>query len=84
MNYITTTDLRTKSGELIEALLLGKEVELLHRSKKLGKIKLIKGKPLKIFDANKVAKIVKKMNLPKLSVSEREKRYREAMMKKHG
>lgn len=84
MNYITTTDLRTKSGELIEALLLGKEIELLHRSRKLGRLKLIKEVQLKVFNSKEAFKVIKKLNLPKLSIEERDRRYREAMMKKHG
>jgi hypothetical protein len=83
MNYITSTQLRTKSSDFIETLLRGEEVNLIHRSKHLGKIKLIKEEELKVFDAEGFAKIANKMNLPKLSLKEREERYRKAMEKKH-
>jgi len=84
MDLITATQLRTQSNDFIETLLRGEEIDLIRRSKKLGKIKLIKDVDLKVFDAKKFAKIVKKMNLPKLSMKERERNYRAAMMKKHG
>lgn len=36
------------------------------------------------LDAKKLIRLAKKMNLPKLSYKEREKRYREHMMEKYG
>ncbi len=39
MNYITTTDLRTKSSELVDTLKAGVEVTLVHRSKIIGTIR---------------------------------------------
>jgi len=38
MNYITTTELRTKSSNLVESLLKGEEINLIHRSKVIGAI----------------------------------------------
>lgn len=83
MQVITTTELRTKSKELIKTLQEGRTVELIHRSKVVGEIKpkIYDPKP---FDPDKVAEIVKKLNLPKLSYKEREKRYRKHLMEKYG
>lgn len=38
MNYISVSQLRTKSTELVEALLVGKSVDLLYRSTVVGRI----------------------------------------------
>lgn len=84
MNLITTTELRTKTNSLVQALLGGYEVGVIHRSKIIGTFKPANTEPPKKFDAEKFIKLVKKMNLPKLSDQEIDKRYREAMIKKHG
>ncbi|MBI2329938.1 hypothetical protein HYU94_00935 [Candidatus Daviesbacteria bacterium] len=83
MQYITTTELRTKSKKLIEILLEGQSVDLIHRSKVVGEIrpKIYDPKP---FDSEKFLKIVEKLNLPKLTPRQIETRYRKAMIKKHG
>lgn len=83
MQYITTTELRTKSKKLVEALLEGRSVELVHRSKVVGEIKpkIYDPKP---FNADKFLKKVEKLNLPKLSIRQIDTRYRAAMKKKHG
>lgn len=83
MQVITTTQLRTKSKELIEALLNGYSVDLIHRSKVVGEIKpkIYDPKP---FDAKKFSRLVDKLNLPKTTYAEREKRYRAHLMKKYG
>lgn len=83
MQYITTTDLRTKSKELIMILQSGQSVNLVHRSKVVGEIKprIYDPKP---FNPDEFAKVAKKLNLPKLSYQEREKRYRSHLMKKYG
>jgi antitoxin (DNA-binding transcriptional repressor) of toxin-antitoxin stability system len=54
MKYITTTDLRTKSSELVAQLKSGQEVILLHRSEVLGTIvpPLVK-KPISVEDGLK-------------------------------
>ena len=83
MNYITTTELRTKSPDLVETLLKGEEVKLIHRSKLIGVISP-KNENVKVFNAKKFAKIAKKLNLPYLTYQEREKRYRKAVEEKHG
>lgn len=83
MQYITTTQLRTKSKELVKVLQEGRSMDLIHRSKVIGEIKpkIYDPKP---FDPDQFLKIVKKLNLPKLSYKERERRYRAHLMKKYG
>ena len=83
MQVITTTELRTKSKELVKALQEGRSVDLIHRSKVVGEIKpkIYDPKP---FDPDKFAKIVDKLNFLPLTPRQIETRYRKAMMKKHG
>ena len=86
MDYITTTQLRTDSPRLIEALLAGRSVDLIHRSKMIGEIRPKKQSP-KIMTKESIQELIalaKKKNLPKLSYKERDKRYREHLMKKYG
>lgn len=83
MQIITTTQLRTKSKELVKTLREGRSVDLIHRSKIVGEIKPKVYDP-KPFDPDSFLKIVKKLNFPKLSQRQIETRYRKAMMKKHG
>ena len=83
MNLITSTQLRTQTSRLIEAVLAGNTVDLIHRSKIIGEFRPKMSK-VKVFNAARMEKIVKKLNLPHLSYAEREKRYRKAMEKKHG
>ena len=83
MQYITTTELRTMSKKLVELLRNGNSVDLVHRSKIVGEIKPKTYDP-KPFDPDKVAEIAKKLNLPKLSYAQRERRYRTHLMKKYG
>lgn len=83
MNYITTTELRTRSTELIGALRRGTSVKLIHRSKVVGEFKPQTDQS-KLFDANRVKKIVKKLNLKTYSYAQREKIYRDHLMNKYG
>lgn len=86
MQLITTTELRTKSKELIATILSGQSVNLIHRSKVIAEVRPKKKEP-KVFtakDAAEIRRIAKKLNLPKLSDKEIDRRYREAMIKKHG
>lgn len=86
MQTITTTQLRTKSKELVNVLKEGQSVQLIHRSKVVGEIKpkIDNPKPLTESDIDKLIKIAQKLNLPKLSYAQREKIYRAEMLKKHG
>lgn len=83
MQYITTTDLRTKSKELVMILQAGQSVDLVHRSKVVGEIKpkIYDPKP---FDSDKFIKVIERLNFPKLTFRQIDARYRAAMMKKHG
>lgn len=86
MDYITTTQLRTDSPRLIEALLAGRSIDLIHRSKMVGEIRPKKQSP-KIMTKKSIQELMtlaKKMNLPKLSYKEREKRYRKHLVEKYG
>lgn len=85
MNYISTTDLRTKSSEIVNTLKSGESLYLVHRSKIVGEIRPAPYKPkAKRFNAKKFLEAAKKLNLPKLSRKERERNYREHMMKRYG
>jgi hypothetical protein len=83
MQFITTTELRTKSKELIKLLQEGRSVDLIHRSKVVGEIKPKIQDP-KPFNPERFAKIVDKLNFPPLTLRQIETRYRKAMKKKHG
>jgi len=84
MDYITTTDLRTKSSQLVKKLNSGESFSLVHRSKIVGKIMPEDNTMLKIIDARKLEEKIKKLGLPRLTLKEIDKRYRQAMIKKHG
>jgi len=86
MNYITTTDLRTKSSELVTALKNGESVKLIHRSKIVGVFKPTTDSPKILTKASieKLKKLAKDLNLPQLSYQQREKIYRKHMMEKYG
>lgn len=83
MDYITTTDLRTKSSQLVSDLKKGTRVSLIHRSKVIGTIEPVVESP-KPFDAAKFKRLVKDINLPHTSYVQREKIYRTHLMKKYG
>lgn len=85
MQFITSTDLRTKSSELIKTLKKGGSVSLVHRSQVIGEIKPKKeAKVMTASDIAKLKQIAKKMNLPKTSYKQREKNYRKHIMEKYG
>ena len=84
MNTMTTTDLRTKSSILISSLKNGNIVSLIHRSKIVGKIIPSSDISLKTIDAKKLQNKINRLNLPRLTLTEMDRRYRIAMMKKHG
>lgn len=83
MNYITTTQLRSKTSHLINSLKKGDRFSLVHRSKVVGVIEPVKDEPKK-FDVEGFKRLVKELNLPHLSYAERERRYRAHLMKKYG
>ena len=85
MDYITTTDLRTKSSQLVNLLKSGGSIALVHRSELIGEIKpKKKTKILKKFDISQLQKIAASLNLPKTSYKERERIYRKHLMEKYG
>lgn len=85
-NYITTTQLRTKTSDLVELLLAGEEIDLVHRSKLIAKIqpKKIGAKTLTKKDIEELKILAREINLPRFSYKEREKRYRKHLMEKYG
>ena len=83
MQVITTTQLRTRSRELIKALEEGQSVDIIHRSKIVGEIRPKTYDP-KPFDTKKLARIIESLNLPRLTSKQIDRRYRIAMMKKQG
>lgn len=85
MNYITTTQLRTKSSQLIKSLKRGDSISLIYRSRIVGEIRPKKEpRSLTKFDIKKLQQLAEKLNLPKSSYEEREKRYRKHLTKKYG
>lgn len=82
MQYITTTQLRTESKKLVKTLKSGGTFRLIHRSQVVGEI--IPTYEPKPFDAKSFKQFVDKLNLPKTTYAERERRYRAHLMKKYG
>jgi antitoxin (DNA-binding transcriptional repressor) of toxin-antitoxin stability system len=83
MDYITTTDLRTKSSELVQALEEGHAVKLVHRSKIVGIISPPQND--KPFDVDALKALLKKMKpFPEISEGDRKEEYRKHMEKKYG
>lgn len=85
MNYITTTELRTKSSALVQKLLSGEEVTLIHRSKIIGEIVPKEVELKKPIDPKKFASALKNLE-PKKKVSYKQlmKNYEHYMMYRHG
>ncbi len=84
MNYITTTDLRTQSSQLVQSLKLGKKISLVHRSQVIGEISPVRT-DAKSFDIKRFRTFVKTAKLQdNLSYQERDKLYRKHLEKKYG
>jgi len=83
MQTITFTQLRTQPKKLKQAIDDGQTVDLIHRSQIVAEIRP-KRIESKTFNVKRFSKIAEKLNLPHLAYAEREKRYREAIEKKHG
>lgn len=85
MQVITTTQLRTKSKDLIKTLQEGQSVNLIHRSRVVGQIKPIyEAKPLTEEGIRRIQAAAKNLNLPHLTYKERKKIYRKHLMEKYG
>lgn len=84
MQYITFTQLRTKSNSLAKALEKGEEVKLVRRSIVVARVIPDRDAKIKTINAKKLEATINKLNLPSLNFKEIDRRYRIAMMKKHG
>lgn len=85
-HFITTTQLREQSSSVVEKLLKGEDITLVHRSKIIGEIipKREAIKELTKDDIDHLQRLARKMNLPKLSYKERDKLYRKHLLEKYG
>lgn len=83
MQTISTTELRTKSKELVLTLSQGNKVYLIHRSRIVGVItpKIEDPKPI---DPEKFAQALKGLNLPHIPLKKREQIYRQHLEEKYG
>mgnify|MGYP001583179089 CR=1 FL=1 len=86
MNYVTTTELRTRMTELIGALLAGESIDLIHRSKIIGEIKPQKymSDSLTEKDIAEIIASAKKLQTPNFTDTQLENNYRKHIMKKYG
>lgn len=82
MQYITSTELRTKSSYVVKTLKEGGSLRLIHRSKVIGEI-LPTYEP-KPFNVKTFERALKGLRLPKTTYAQREKIYRAHLMKKYG
>ena len=88
MNYITTTELRTKTKQLIDTLRTGKSISVLHRSKIIGEIRPATSDqptaPLKVFNSKRFLKNVQLLNLKPIALEDRGTIYRQHLEEKYG
>lgn len=84
MQYITFTQLRTKSRNLAKALEEGTEIKLVRKSKIVGTIVPDKSIAVKTINAKRLQAKIDRLDLPSLTMKEIDRRYRIAMTKKHG
>ena len=85
MNYITTTQLRTKTSELVKVLQEGRSVDLIHRSKVVGEIKPAQPPLITITNLEELRKALRAAKPKKLIPrSQRDKIYRKHLMEKYG
>lgn len=84
MQYITFTQLRTKSNKLAKTLEKGEEVKLIRRSEVIARVIPEKETEEKTINAKKLEDKIQKLDLPRLTFKEIDRMYRVAMMKKHG
>lgn len=84
MQYITFTELRTKTHNLAKALEKGAEIKLVRKSKIVGTIIPDKSLTVKTINAKKLQTKIDRLGFPSLTMKEIDRRYRIAMIKKHG
>jgi antitoxin (DNA-binding transcriptional repressor) of toxin-antitoxin stability system len=83
MNYITTTDLRTQSPELIAQLKKGSKVTLIHRSTIIGVITPVQTTS-RLFDASTFKKVIGNGLSISKDEKERTKTYEKHLKDKYG
>ena len=83
MNYITTTQLRTQTSAFVEALLAGKSIDLIHRSKNLGTLTLELSSPKKT-NHQRLENNIELLKLPYLTPAQIKNNYHDYMTKKYG
>lgn len=84
MNYITTTNLRTQSRQLVNSLKYGEKISLIHRSKIIGEIIPIQAN-INTFDLKKFRKFTKNTKIKNnLSYQQRDALYRKHLEEKYG
>ena len=85
MQYITTTQLRTKTSSLISTLAQGLSVSLIHRSKVVGKIKPAKKSLVTITDIDDFNDFLDSLKPKKqLSPKQEAKAFTNHLKKKYG
>ncbi len=84
MEFITTTQLRTMSPQILNQLSLGRSIRLIHRSRFVGIIQPAPKNYSKTINAQTSQKKIDDLSLPLLTLKEIDRRYRIAMTKKHG
>lgn len=86
MNYITTTELRTRSSELIDFLLAGEAVDLIHRSSIVGTIIPKDDGPENLTrkDLIRMAEVLNLLHLPATTPKQRANKYSLHLKKKYG
>lgn len=86
MKYITTTQLRTKSKELIDTLRDGDSVTLIHRSQEVGVIQpQTNTTEYKTVNVEELQKAINNLDLDLPdSLEEQDAVYHREMIKKHG
>jgi len=82
MEFITMTQLRTHSPQILSQLSSGKSIRILHRSKVVGRI--IPEVEPKLFDAKLFQSIISKLPTLKISIKQARANYRKHLMKKYG
>jgi hypothetical protein len=85
MEYITTTEFRTKTPDLVAALLAGYSVDLIHRSKVIGELVPKNSRVVKVIDPEKFASALKGLEPDKkASYKQLMKNYQRYMSNRHG
>ena len=81
---ITMSELRTRPRELLQALKTGKTVSLVNRSKIVGKVSPAGESVFKRINSKILKRKISALGFPALTIAEIDRRYRIAMVKKHG